>query len=109
AREAYERMIALVDAAEARVAASRPAGKANARRAEPGPSRLLPILRGVVGRKADGRAPDRWVLDCRDGEAALALVNDPRLEKWAARGVATPDHVIRTKRTPLVLDAPGSD
>ncbi|HZZ36757.1 MAG TPA: SDR family oxidoreductase, partial [Caulobacteraceae bacterium] len=32
--------------------------------------------------------------------------NDARLADWARRGVATPDHVIRTKRSPLVLPAP---
>src|SRR5262249_4811579 len=98
---------ALVSLAEAHVAAKTPPARAAAPPAEP--SKLLPILRGVVGRRANGRAPDHWVLDHRAGEAALALVNDPRLETWARRGVATPDHVIPTKRTPLVLKARGPD
>jgi NAD(P)-dependent dehydrogenase (short-subunit alcohol dehydrogenase family) len=33
------------------------------------------------------------------------VVNDARLSEWARRGVATPDHVIRTKAHPLVLPA----
>ena len=42
-------------------------------------------------------------------------MDDPRLNDWAQRGVATPDHVIRTKAFPLVLpaipavDGPGPD
>jgi NAD(P)-dependent dehydrogenase (short-subunit alcohol dehydrogenase family) len=33
------------------------------------------------------------------------VVDDGRLADWARRGVATPDHVIRTKAHPLVLPA----
>jgi rhamnose utilization protein RhaD (predicted bifunctional aldolase and dehydrogenase)/NAD(P)-dependent dehydrogenase (short-subunit alcohol dehydrogenase family) len=100
ARQSYERMIDLVSVAEAAIAA-RPAI-----RAAPAPdvapaSRVLPILRGVLG--------EGWILDLRDGPGAMALVDDSRLADWAGRGVATPDHVIRTKRHPLVLAAPAGD
>jgi NAD(P)-dependent dehydrogenase (short-subunit alcohol dehydrogenase family) len=39
----------------------------------------------------------------------MAVANDQRLADWAVRGVATPDHVIRTKRRPLVLAPPAGD
>src|SRR5258708_10152973 len=102
ARESYERMIALVTRAEEAIAGRRSA------RSSPPPkaasaAEVLPILRGVLG-----DAP-RWVLDLRAGAQAMAVAAEPRLADWAHRGVATPDHVIRTKAHPLVLDAPSGD
>jgi NAD(P)-dependent dehydrogenase (short-subunit alcohol dehydrogenase family) len=37
------------------------------------------------------------------------VADDAALSEWAERGVATPDHVIRTKPGPLVLPAPCVD
>ena len=50
--------------------------------------------------------PGRWVLDLRGSETARAVTDDARLPDWSTRGVATPDHVIRTKRFPLITPAP---
>jgi len=110
ARDSYERMIALVTLAEEfidrqgrrKTPRPRPAGAPTA-------AAVLPVLRGILSEAADGRWPARWVLDLRaDGEAA-ALASDQHLPELALRGVATPDHVIRTKRAPLVLAAPSED
>ena len=103
ARESYERMIALVSAAEAYLArrprvTSRPAALANPREA----IEQLPLIRGALARAAGDAWPKRWLLDLRSGEAARAVSDDERLADWAERGVATPDHVIRTKRFPLI-------
>lgn len=51
------------------------------------------------------------VLDLRTGEGERAFCERADLDDLAARGVATPDHVIRTKGWPLVLhgDARTSD
>jgi rhamnose utilization protein RhaD (predicted bifunctional aldolase and dehydrogenase)/NAD(P)-dependent dehydrogenase (short-subunit alcohol dehydrogenase family) len=107
ARESYERMIALVTVAEDYLA------KAPARAARPvaaaDSARVLPFLRGLIAQAAGESWPARWVLDLRGDETALALVNAPDLADWAGRGVATPDHVIRTKRHPWVLPAPPPD
>ncbi len=100
ARESYERMIALVSQAEDAIPRRRQATRPMHAPVEPA-ANVLPILRGVLG--------DRWIIDLRDGEAARAVVNDERLPDWAARGVATPDHVIRTKDRPLVAPAPIGD
>jgi rhamnose utilization protein RhaD (predicted bifunctional aldolase and dehydrogenase)/NAD(P)-dependent dehydrogenase (short-subunit alcohol dehydrogenase family) len=101
ARESYERMIALVSAAEDYIARRKtPSARTAAREARAG--EVLPILRGALAKAAGGRGPGRWLLDLREGEAARAVVDDERLTDWAARGTATPDHVIRTKRFPLV-------
>ncbi len=45
----------------------------------------------------------------RTGERIAAFVNGTGLADYATRGVATPEHVIRMKRLPLILDAPGGD
>jgi rhamnose utilization protein RhaD (predicted bifunctional aldolase and dehydrogenase)/NAD(P)-dependent dehydrogenase (short-subunit alcohol dehydrogenase family) len=101
AQESYERMIALVSLAEDYVASRPPAAKGRAIETAPAEA-VLPVLRGAVSRAGGGR----WIADLRTGEAALGVANDARLADWARRGVATPDHVIRTKRSPLVLPAP---
>ncbi|MCP9798627.1 bifunctional aldolase/short-chain dehydrogenase, partial [Cyanobium sp. Lug-B] len=65
---------------------------------------VLPVLRGALGRAAvaAGVRP-QWILALRDTPLARAVSDDARLADWATRGVATPDHVIRTKARPLVL------
>ena len=107
ARESYERMIALVSAAQDYVAAQGVVAKSPAQpKVSLSAAQVLPILRGAVSRTAGNQWPGRWIADLRDDETAMAVVGDPRLADWAGRGVATPDHVIRTKRHPLVLPAP---
>lgn len=98
AKESYERHIAAVDAAE-RAAAARP------QRATPPvvpdvdwPA-LAPLLRGRLG-----AGERRWVLAVRTSPTIRTFVDDPDLRDRSGRGPATPDHVIRTKATPLVLD-----
>jgi rhamnose utilization protein RhaD (predicted bifunctional aldolase and dehydrogenase)/NAD(P)-dependent dehydrogenase (short-subunit alcohol dehydrogenase family) len=108
ARESYERMIALVSLAEAHIASrsrSRPAAPSSPA-TEFAPATFLPVLRGVLSAAADGRWPSRWVFNLRASAAAMELVNHDRLADWAGRGVATPDHVIRTKARPLVAPVP---
>jgi rhamnose utilization protein RhaD (predicted bifunctional aldolase and dehydrogenase)/NAD(P)-dependent dehydrogenase (short-subunit alcohol dehydrogenase family) len=100
ARESYERMIALVTEAEAAIA-SRPRVARSAALTVHPPAKLLPVLRGALG--------EGWILNLRDGAAAAAVANDDRLADWAGRGVATPDHVIRTKARPLATPPPGGD
>ncbi|MFO7630355.1 MAG: bifunctional aldolase/short-chain dehydrogenase [Prochlorococcaceae cyanobacterium] len=110
ARQSYERMIHLVRQAEQHIEQAGGAWIARAPVAAPEHRleqvALLPLLRGVLGRaaKLEG-AQVRWLMARRSTPLALALVNDPRLGEWAGRGVATPDHVIRTKAQPLVLPA----
>lgn len=108
ARESYERMITLVQQAEARIArAPDPAALSLGSEPLPAPggaAAALPVLRGALARAAAAcGANPRWLLALRRTPLTLQLVNDPRLPDWAQRGVATPDHVIRTKAQPLVL------
>ncbi len=99
ARESYERHIAAVDLAERAVASRRSTAVMAAPRAQVDWATLAPLLRGRLG--GEGR---RWVLTLRKSEAIRAFVDDPQLTELALRGPATPDHVIRTKQLPLVLD-----
>jgi rhamnose utilization protein RhaD (predicted bifunctional aldolase and dehydrogenase)/NAD(P)-dependent dehydrogenase (short-subunit alcohol dehydrogenase family) len=110
AREAYERMIEKVSQAEARLAK----GRRNVFAPAVLPSGLgavadvAPIIRGACAvRPSEPDAePKRFVLEFRTGPAILNYVNGADLASYSQRGVVTPDHVIRTKRLPLLLPAP---
>ena len=108
ARESYERMIALVTRAEVYIGGSgrpRPAaGRPDVPAAE-----ILPLVRGVLAEVAASCESRRWILDSRRTGPARTVADDAALGEWAGRGVATPDHVIRTKPGPLVLPAPSAD
>jgi rhamnose utilization protein RhaD (predicted bifunctional aldolase and dehydrogenase)/NAD(P)-dependent dehydrogenase (short-subunit alcohol dehydrogenase family) len=105
ARESYERMIALVSLAEDHIAANARPRSAPARTAA-STAEVLPVIRGILHEVAGERWPRRWILDARRSGAARAVADDAALADWAGRGVATPDHVIRTKSAPLVLAPP---
>jgi rhamnose utilization protein RhaD (predicted bifunctional aldolase and dehydrogenase)/NAD(P)-dependent dehydrogenase (short-subunit alcohol dehydrogenase family) len=110
AREAYERMIALVTRAEERIARNRKAvfvtgqlPQAIAPRAA-----VAPLLRGAASLKDDNieGAWRRLILDFRATPAVLDFVNGAELKRYSQAGVVTPDHTIRTKNWPLILPAP---
>jgi rhamnose utilization protein RhaD (predicted bifunctional aldolase and dehydrogenase)/NAD(P)-dependent dehydrogenase (short-subunit alcohol dehydrogenase family) len=109
AEDAYERMIEMVSLAEARLRRGRRAVFA----AAPLPQFVLrladaaPIVRGACALKdAAGGAHRRLILEFRTGDAILNFVNGVEVKRYATAGVVTPDHTIRTKNWPLVLEAP---
>jgi rhamnose utilization protein RhaD (predicted bifunctional aldolase and dehydrogenase)/NAD(P)-dependent dehydrogenase (short-subunit alcohol dehydrogenase family) len=111
AREAYERMIALVTRAEARLAA--PRGRALAQATLPAslaaPEAIAPIIRGACAGPASASGDRRRVLlTFRKSPLILAYVNGAELASYSQRGVVTPDHVIRTKNRPLLVPAPSA-
>jgi rhamnose utilization protein RhaD (predicted bifunctional aldolase and dehydrogenase)/NAD(P)-dependent dehydrogenase (short-subunit alcohol dehydrogenase family) len=68
---------------------------------------VLPNLRGAIARlrgEHSKAAPRPVVMDVRSGEVIDAFLRRADLEDLAQRGVASPDHVIRTKGRMLVLD-----
>ncbi len=75
-------------------------------------SSVAPIVRGVLisqdERIGTGtNAPqNKLILDFRTTDQILEFVNGKEIERYSQRGVATPDHVIRTKNWPLVLPFP---
>jgi rhamnose utilization protein RhaD (predicted bifunctional aldolase and dehydrogenase)/NAD(P)-dependent dehydrogenase (short-subunit alcohol dehydrogenase family) len=100
ARESYERHVAAVRRAE-EFLADPPGARRSAARPRPDVSyrTLAPVLRGRLG-----EGVRRYVLTLRTSDAIRDFVDDPDLASLALRGPATPDHVIRTKRHPLILD-----
>lgn len=110
AREAYDRMIELVELAERRLA------KGKAKRPVPVklPKRIAelaevaPILRGALATPIDANEGrwSRFILECRNGPRTLEYVNGRDAARYSRAGVVTPDHVIRTKPWPLLLPAP---
>jgi rhamnose utilization protein RhaD (predicted bifunctional aldolase and dehydrogenase)/NAD(P)-dependent dehydrogenase (short-subunit alcohol dehydrogenase family) len=111
ARQAYERMIALVTLAEQRLAENRKPAFISARLpARPAEvADVAPIIRGACGlpdSKADG-AWKRFVLDFRGNDAVVNFVNGTEVARYGQAGVVTPDHNIRIKNCPLVVGAPG--
>lgn len=109
AQESYERMIALVGLAEDHLATTATPVRRGGAATSMAAAQVLPVIRGVLAATAVPQWPSRWVLDLRRGESAMAVVDSPRLHDLAGRGVATPDHVIRTKHRPLVLSRPTAD
>jgi rhamnose utilization protein RhaD (predicted bifunctional aldolase and dehydrogenase)/NAD(P)-dependent dehydrogenase (short-subunit alcohol dehydrogenase family) len=111
AEQSYSRMIELVRLAEERLSQGERLLHSVALPAQPASaSALLPVLRGALARAAHRTGcARRWVLNLRATALARAVSDDARLPEWAGRGVATPDHVIRTKAQPLVLPAPPAE
>ncbi len=117
ARSSYERHIELVDACE-RYLKERARGRSLFTprfRSSEEPQRLVaraaPLLRGLLA-EATGDPDTPWrrlVMDWRGGRDVLAFCASAEAERLAGCGPLTPDHVIRTKATPLYLVDPNWD
>lgn len=107
AKQAYERMINLCQDAEKAIGPVTAAtGDDQAVAVAPAiGQRVLNQLRGVLQTAADGTTK-QWVCDLRHEPADLAWSLHPELPRWSQRGVATPDHILRTKFKPLLLQHP---
>jgi rhamnose utilization protein RhaD (predicted bifunctional aldolase and dehydrogenase)/NAD(P)-dependent dehydrogenase (short-subunit alcohol dehydrogenase family) len=85
-----------------------PSGPASAR-AKSDAQEILPVLRGIIGEKRAEFTGDQDatmpILDLRAGPNVIEFFARDDVAELAARGVATPDHVIRTKNLPLLLTA----
>ena len=67
-------------------------------------AQLSPILRGVASQDA------RMVGHFTDSDVVLDFIASKSLQKLAALGTSCPDHFLRTKVSPMVLDTePGTD
>lgn len=109
ARIAYDRMIDLVSLAEAHIARGRKSvfDAASSASFSAPVETVAPIIRGALAIRDTDGAHKRWVLDFRAGPTVRAFVDGDDIERYSQSGVATPDHVIRTKGKPLVIHAPG--
>jgi len=110
ARESYERMIEMVTLAEERLAKNRKAVFVRAKLPDETAALadIAPILRGAVALPdpAIQGAWKRLILDFRASDAVLNFVNGAEIARYAAAGVITPDHTIRTKNWPMIAPAP---
>ncbi|MCC8247063.1 bifunctional aldolase/short-chain dehydrogenase [Saccharothrix luteola] len=95
-RQAYDRHVELVGDAEAYLSRHRPE-----RRSVPAPPVDRHRLAGLRRRISDVAGAPMIVSRHADA-ATMAFVARPDLADVATRGPATPDHVIRTKRVPLI-------
>jgi rhamnose utilization protein RhaD (predicted bifunctional aldolase and dehydrogenase)/NAD(P)-dependent dehydrogenase (short-subunit alcohol dehydrogenase family) len=123
ARQSYERMIHLVGLAEdylrargawvlapgsaAGAAGAPPAGGSDIRLAEPAAAAIAGLRREL-----SAAASRPLVVTSRRDPRSLRFVRRPDLAELALQGPATPDHVLRTRRLPLLgrgaaaIDAP---
>lgn len=107
ARESYERMIQLVTLAEEHLAAVSSGGawdlpalpETEPSRPSPAPS---PIDIAALRRDLARVAGFPMVLLSRRDARSLAFARRPDIAALSQQGPATPDHVIRTKRVPLI-------
>ncbi|TKW64911.1 MAG: bifunctional aldolase/short-chain dehydrogenase [Paracoccus denitrificans] len=106
AKASYDRLIAQTNEVEAWLADRRPAPMRKATALPPQPraqqTENLARLRGALASVLPDNAA-LPVLDLRRDDVTRAFTTRDDLPALAARGVATPDHVIRTKGHPLLV------
>ena len=61
---------------------------------------IAPVLRGLFRERSD----TSWVVHHRESGPAREFASSKECKKWSQIGTATPDHVIRTKQKPLLLN-----
>jgi rhamnulose-1-phosphate aldolase/alcohol dehydrogenase len=102
AQESYERHIELVSRAEAHIARTWFGPRPSAAEPTEDVSHLVVTLRGRLSRR-------RHMIVRHDASPRVrAFVDRPDLTRISQQGPATPDHVLRTKRLPLVLPTAGA-
>jgi rhamnose utilization protein RhaD (predicted bifunctional aldolase and dehydrogenase)/NAD(P)-dependent dehydrogenase (short-subunit alcohol dehydrogenase family) len=108
ARESYERMIELVSRAEDHLAAQG-AWELPTSPTSPTSAGALPAITAIAGLRRDlsREAGFPLILSSRRDARSLAFARRADVAEISQRGPATPDHVIRTKRVPMLgRDAP---
>ena len=99
AREAYERMIELVTLAENYLESKR-AWSVGQNHLTPAKAEALD--QASLRRKLSDAAGFPLILKTVADERTLAFAQRPDISRISQQGPATPDHVIRTKRTPML-------
>ncbi len=106
ARESYEKTIDAVTRAEQVIAEKQVSVAPDSDKRRASAADVLPRLRGVIAKLA-GDAPERGPLvRLRASPGILSFLARPDLAHLVARGCATPDHVLRTKPTAMLLPEP---
>ena len=97
AQQSYERHIELVSRAEARIARTWFGPRRAATEPKVDALRLAATLRGLLSRRR------HLIVRCDTSPRVRAFVDRRDVSQISQQGPATPDHVLRTKRLPLVL------
>jgi len=95
-REAYDRHIELVTKAE-KFAGHKTPVTISVEKASGRVDEIAPVLRGALSE------PRRVVLELDDDPSVLAFLNRGDLAKVTSIGPATPDHLLYTKRYPMLI------
>ena len=111
AKESYDRLIAHTNAVEAwleKTSGQVPAeAVGHADEMEAKAAGILPMLRGIIGERNAEFSNDRDfpmpVMNLRTGKNVQEFIARDDLVALSRRGVATPDHVIRTKNYPVLI------
>lgn len=61
---------------------------------------IAPLIRGLFHERTGAH----WLVHHRESELAREFASSEECATWSQIGTATPDHVIRTKQKPLLLD-----
>lgn len=108
AQTAYARMIDYVSRAEKYLAAKLTSVETS-KNPQPDSSVVLPLLRGALGKIDTSEEPVHFSLELRQGAELVAALDRGDAKALFVSGVLTPDHVIRTKNYPILLDFSGLD
>ena len=108
AKESYERMIDAVTLAERFVAdRMRTANVPGVHLDDALAARVATVLRGALANVSGDAAEHAPIVSVRSNEWTLAFLERFDVYDLVSRGCATPDHVIRTKPTPLFVSLKG--
>ena len=99
AQQSYERHIELVSRAEARIARTWFGPRRSSAEPRTDAARLAKTLRGLLSRR------QHMIVRSDTSPRVRAFVDDQDVSRFSQQGPATPDHVLRTKRLPLVLES----
>ena len=108
AERAYERMIRHVSRAEAYIAArpNKTIKSISLPREVAAVADVAPIVRGACALTDNDGEFARLVCEFRTSDQVRAYVDGEGLGQYGARGVTTPDLIIRVKNLPLILPPP---
>ena len=65
---------------------------------------ILPLIRKNLSVKNENGDYTKWIFDIRVNQNILNYLDHKNLKNFTSRGTVTPDHVIRTKSKPLILN-----
>ena len=108
AKESYDRMIKLVSIAEKKLNSIN--NKIISKKSifkklnQKVMKNIFPLIRKHLSTKEKDRTYTKWILDLQVNEKILNYLNHPKLSVFSQKGPVTPDHVIRIKPKPLILN-----